>query len=236
MQDNKIRLAVAYYKRQQGEGSPCPDASGVTASKVQVRNANGDLLAEYDRNAEWLKNSAEKTNKIKQLAYAAIGIAVLASAFSLMSKNTTAPVGSIENKLAEPSSGGDINGEGGEIENSQRVFAPPGAVPANQANPCFEYQWGSSEHTSCMGRVGFVPLRILPGLVPQAYAIIDRRDSDGVFYRWLLMNDADSYSAYVDCSERRVYPVTFSGELIKLKNGGGFPEASVPSHVCRMMR
>jgi len=47
--EDLISWSINYYKEQGGEGVPSSEASGLTVSMVQIRNIDGELLQEIDR-------------------------------------------------------------------------------------------------------------------------------------------------------------------------------------------
>jgi len=67
-----IQRAILKYESEGGETRASSEASGLTSAKVQVRDANGNLLAEYDK-ADILKQTANTPNKGLKLLVAAFG-------------------------------------------------------------------------------------------------------------------------------------------------------------------
>lgn len=76
-----VSWSINYYKEQGGQGEPSEESSGITASKVQIRNEEGDLLQEIDREFAEFKciPSESKTGMDKDVSFAiqTLGIFVI---------------------------------------------------------------------------------------------------------------------------------------------------------------
>jgi len=108
-----IKRAILKYENQGGETRASSEASGVTSSKVQVRDVNGNLLAEYDK-ADFLKQTANTPNngvQILQRFVALWAIVVIAVVGRVLYQVTN-----ISNSPSTPSStenGGGVESGGG---------------------------------------------------------------------------------------------------------------------------
>jgi len=85
-----INWCIQRYKVDGGEGIPDAEASGVTATKVQIRNSDGDLLQEYEKDFVKFKlqnntiNTQESESSLKERIQILIITCIIGSAVSVI--------------------------------------------------------------------------------------------------------------------------------------------------------
>jgi len=107
-----IKRAILKYENEGGKERASSEASGVTSAKVQVRDANGNLLAEYDK-ADFPEQTTNTPNEGLLLVGALAGFAIIAIVAGVLSQGTTVSGGYSGNSNNPPSTPSTTeNGEG----------------------------------------------------------------------------------------------------------------------------
>lgn len=118
-----IKAAILKYDSEGGGTAASADASGVTASKVQLRDANGNLLAEYEKKSDIFKQTIKTPNKGLQLLGAVGGIAFLVVVGGVLSRGTPISGGWFSNSTITEPTPAPAPSESSDSQ-SKSLFAP----------------------------------------------------------------------------------------------------------------